>query len=128
MITLEDYFMGRDLDYPDDCTESIKANARQFLAKVNAFLDELQIESVIVNSGWRPPEINRSVGGAIKSSHLVGRGIDLADPEQKLSEIIVKNEPLLAKHGLYMESPKAAHKHVHLQDVPTNSGDRIFLP
>lgn len=35
---------------------------------------------VVISSGYRSPEVNRAVGGAVASDHLVGRAADLIVP------------------------------------------------
>lgn len=134
VITLEMYWMGRDEQFKDELTQEIKDNATILLEKVNALLNDLQITSAKVSSGWRPIKVNASVlGAAKKSSHQIGKALDILDSnDQILAKKILDKKDLLEKYDLYLESPdhtKGQYTNwVHLQTTKTKSGNRIFIP
>lgn len=131
VVSLKDYWMGRDATHFDEMTREIVENAKDLLKRVNALLNEIQVLKVKVNSGWRPPSINKAAGGSPNSKHLSGNAIDLDDDiARTLSDKITLE--LLEKHDLVMEHPDATHgpkgTWVHLQRLPVKSGKRIFYP
>ena len=130
MITLEDYFGSHTLtSLPDQAT---KDNALDLLSKVNALLREIDLPEAIspkVNSGWRPAHYNVTIpGAALRSKHITGQAIDLADPEGALDDYLFNHPELLIQHGLFMEHPLATKNWQHLQSVSPRSGRRIFFP
>ena len=129
MITLADYWMGRDKKYPDAWSEEIEGNAIDLLDRVNALLADFG-EDRKVNSGWRPPEVNANTkGAAVKSKHMTGNAVDLDDPEGDLDDWCSAEDGLnLVPHGLYMEHPAATKGWCHLQNLPPKSGKRVFYP
>ena len=129
LITLPQYFMGRDIKFKADLTAEIEQNARELLEKVNAFLIELSLTEATVSSGWRPPAINSQVKNAAKrSSHMTGRAVDLRDSDDKLAKLVIANLMLLKKHGLWLESIRYTPGWVHLQSIAPGSGKRVFIP
>ena len=137
MITMEQYFMGRDSQYP--CDASIKVNATILLPKINALLDAYTAATdnvvTIVNSGWRPPALNACVANASKTSlHMVGQAVDLHDEDEALDTWLMtpQGQYTMANCGLWHESPKATIRWAHLQDKPFGSfkdgGIRTFNP
>lgn len=128
MITLADYWMGRDAKYPDDLTVEIEGNAVELIDRVNFLLKSFG-EQRKVNSGWRPPEVNaKTAGAAVKSKHMLGLAVDLADPEGDLDEWCLENESELVRLQLWQEHPSATKGWCHLQSVPPKSGKRVFYP
>lgn len=120
--------MGRDAKYASELTEDIKVAATDLLAKVNSLLSILNIEKADVSSGWRPSAVNKSVGGAKASNHLTGHAVDLADPDKRLSKIILGNVDVLEECELWLESPEYTKTWIHLQSKPPKSGKLIFIP
>ena len=129
VITLEQYWMGRDKKYPDAWSEDIEHQAIDLLDRVNALLKGFG-EDRSVNSGWRPPALNAATNGAaLKSKHMTGNAVDLADPEGDLDDWCSENDgALLSSYGLWMEHPAATKGWCHLQNLPPKSGRRIFYP
>jgi len=137
-ITLEDYLMGRDSIYPEELTFEVRANAEDTVTKVNSLLAVLEAENVpletnkqgsIINSGWRPPQINGQVKNAApKSKHMTAQACDLYDPEGILDEWCLENPNSLAAIGLWQEYPSATKGWLHIQVVPPRSGKRVFYP
>ena len=127
IITMEDYYMGRDVEYASELTADMHKNATNTVDRVNALLQELGITEKSVNSGWRPTKINKKVGGGKKSAHLTCEAIDLEDKDRTLTTILSKRLDLLEKYGLWMENPSYTKSWCHLQTRPARSG-RIFRP
>jgi hypothetical protein len=130
MISLNDLLTSsgkyNDRATSPECTDEVKTNATNLLVKVNALLDELNIENPGVSSGFRTIAANIAAGGAAKSHHETGHAIDLQDPNEALDNLFIKNISVLEKHGLYLESPAHTKGWSHLQDIPTHSNP--FLP
>lgn len=132
MITLEQYLMGRHLLYPKEYNKTLELNAKGLLVMVNDFFYQLGIDPEL-SSGFRPPSVNKNVKGAAKGSkHTTCQAIDIKDPGQKIAKLICgddfKDHVLLEEFNLYMEHPSYTKTWVHLQNVPTKSGKRIFIP
>lgn len=124
LITLEQYLMGRDVEYPP--TAAQLANANNTLTAVNALLTEIGVTDARVRSGYRPGHYNIVAGGAPSSKHLTCEACDVADDNDgSLNKKITYK--LLAKHGLYREHPTQTPTWVHLQTVAPKSGRRTFL-
>ena len=90
MISLEQYWMGRDGLYSADLTDEVMSNVHLLLEDVNALLARAAREHVQpgldphtgtpVASGWRPKAVNDATSNAGKSSkHISGRALDLRD-------------------------------------------------
>lgn len=79
-----------------------------------------------LSSGLRPTDYNIKIGGALKSTHITGEGIDILDPKSILDAFLVKNSNLLIKHSTYLEHPWHTPGWSHNQTRKTNN--RIFIP
>jgi hypothetical protein len=123
MITVTDYLMGRDKQDPLDVLQL--RNMAELLSRVNHLLASLNFDPKI-SSGYRPPRINKSVGGAKMSTHTVCAGIDLIDPENKIGKFLKKNPLILNKYDLYLENPDHTPGWMHL-DIKQRK-NRIFNP
>ncbi len=134
MITLPDFWMGRDKTHSAELTADIVRNAEQTIARANLLLTAFRSvvadpEQRKVNSGWRPADINAGTpGAALRSKHMTGQAIDIADPEGDLDEWCLKNPDALARIGLWQEHPSATKGWCHVQIVPPKSGNRVFYP
>lgn len=141
MITLNDYWMGRDKQYPFALSTDIKRNAETTVELANKLLTLAKVAGVtletnprtktIVSSGWRPPEVNAAVpGAAAKSKHMTGQAIDLYDPDGDLDDWCMSDggQKVLADLGLWLEHPSATKGWCHVQTVPPRSGRRVFYP
>lgn len=136
MISLSDYFMGRDITYAADLTESIKENAVETVSRANLLLDQFyssnkKAHARSVNSGWRPPAINASTkNAAVKSKHMDGRAIDIGDDDEQLDEwcMTLTGQQCLKSIGLWLEHPSSTPRWCHVQIVAPRSGNRIFYP
>lgn len=136
MITLDDYWMGRQQPYAAEWTPEIQANAAVTVDKANRLLNaffaaNLSAATRKVNSGWRPAAVNATVPKAKKGSkHLTAQAIDLSDDDGALDAWLATAAGLhaLAAIGLWAEHPSATPRWAHVQTVPPASGNRIFYP
>jgi hypothetical protein len=136
LLTVTDYWMGRDRLFPDYMTQQIAANARETVRRVNAFLVDFYgavpqaVERRVV-SGWRPPPVNAGTKGAARTSaHLTGEAVDLSDDEEVL-DAWTNTAPGLAaleQYDLYAEDRGSTPRWTHLQTRRTSSGRRVFIP
>lgn len=133
IITLEEYITSGDA-HPEmlaanDYNKEVQDNANKLLDKVNAFLHDIGIDGVKVNSGWRSPEINAKIPGAAKSSnHLKALAIDLSDKDGNLRKIVLENLEKAQQYGLYFEDMRWTATWLHIQCVPPVSKHRIYVP
>jgi hypothetical protein len=128
MITLQEYYMGREVIYSKDFTASVMQNAERLIATVNQLLSMFG-EQRKVNSGWRPKKLQMEINPrAPNSKHITGDAIDLEDRNGKFKLWCVAHENVLESLGLHMEHPKATPTWVHLQQVAPKSGKVIFVP
>jgi hypothetical protein len=128
MITVEEYLMGRDKDFPLDMLQA--RNMADLLSRVNHLLASIK-RTAKVSSGYRPSSINKSIGGAKMSTHTLCAGIDLHDHDRSLGKLLQSNPKLLEDHGLWLEHPnytvnKNGYGWVHL-DIKKRK-NRIFIP
>lgn len=135
IITIADFFMGRDKSHANELTPEIRRNAAETVKRVNQLLVASGIKSS-VNSGWRPEGVNASTPGAAKKSkHMLGLACDLSDSDGKLDRWCMANQHRLATIGLWLEHPSATKNAnrfgegwCHVQTVPPKSGNRVFYP
>lgn len=142
MISLADYWMGRDALHPLDMTPQIDKDARLTVGLLNQLLEVAEVAGVyrpVVNpktgsqlsSGWRPPSVNAATQGASKTSlHMTGKAGDVYDPGNKLDAWLLQPEgqAALERLGLWLEHPDFTPEWCHLQPVPPGSGRRVFRP
>ena len=134
-ISTADYF-GLWANHPDATLARVSA-AEDMLDKVNGLLEEAEAHRVELKvnpatqthvsgqnfGGFRPEDCPQ---GASNSSHKVGRGVDIYDPDEALDRWIT--DAILESHGLFRESPSATKSWVHLTDRAPGSGRRTFNP
>lgn len=141
MITLAQYWMGRDLTHIGEWSPAVREHATELLARVNALLDNAAMAGVYpgldertgtaVASGWRPRGVNaRTANAATASRHIAGQAIDVEDtpPERPLARFCLQRLDLLEELDLWLEDPRWTPTWVHLQSVPPGSGRRVFIP
>lgn len=140
MITLDDYWMGRDIKYQSELNHDIIQNAIETVQRVNELLDRAAADGVIpgvnpatgtaVASGWRPRGINDHIINAAQGSkHLTALACDIRDDNARsLARWCCRNLAALGEIGLWMENPQWTPSWVHVQTVPPGSGRRIFIP
>lgn len=126
MISFEDYMMGRDVEYPP--TDDLVACAEDLVDRIALLEVKYNSEPLVITSGYRPPAITDTIPHAVHGdAHEKCQGIDLKDPDKKLSTYLLANLAVLEELGLWLESPISAHDHVHLQTYPPKSGKRVFI-
>ena len=130
MITLEQYWMGRDVEYAADLTQEIRANAQVTVDRVNTLLERANAGSThTVRSGWRPWTLNAATPGASTTSkHLSGSAVDIADNDRYLADWCAANQVDLVVAELWCEDFRYTPTWVHFQIVPPKSGKRIYIP
>lgn len=122
--------MGRDKQFPADYTQEVSDNIDKLLIPLNKFR-ELYNHPMVVSSGWRPPSINKKIGGASHSNHCIGLACDFKDSDGSLAKFALEldKQGKLKELGLWLENPEKTKGWVHL-DIK-NRGDRksnIFNP
>lgn len=133
MITLKDFWGGRDKLYPREITAEIRSNADVTVSRVNRLLALAAgegIECDVCSSGWRPLSVNDATANAAKSSkHIKGLACDIRDTSaRELARWCLRNLHQLEAIGLWMEDPQWTPTWVHLQIVPPGSGRRVYIP
>lgn len=142
MITLEDYFMGRDKTYASELTDAIRANAEETVKRVNLLLTEAakhgveaSIDSIthtIVGSGWRPAGVNSATANAAKAStHLTSEACDIRDTGKRplaTWACSAEGRKALETIGLWCERPQWTPTWLHVQTRPSKSGLRFYVP
>lgn len=123
MITLKEYLMGREKEFPLDMLQA--QNAAELLARINWLFGTLKLKPK-VSSGYRPSAYNSSIGGAKMSTHTVCAGIDLHDPDGMLAAKMLDHLDLLEECGLWLENPQYTKNWVHL-DMKQRK-NRVFNP
>lgn len=129
-ISKEEILMGRDKAYPKDYTEEISKNIDKLLIALNKFR-EAYGKAMIVTSGFRPPSLNKAIGGAKKSAHSTGMACDFRDHDGALAKFALEmdKQGKLKEWGLWLEDPAATKGWLHL-DI-RDRGDRksnVFKP
>jgi phage-related holin len=122
--------LSSDGKYPEraaSATAAVIAEAGELAARVTALLRAYGGERPAINSGFRTPEANLAAKGALHSSHLEGKAVDLADPSRLLTGYILTSPAVLDEFNLWMEEPASTPTWCHLQSRPV-AGKRIFKP
>ena len=135
LISLADYFMGRDRSHAHELTAELRSNATLMIARANALLLHAVLPGV-VNSGWRPQAVNAAVANGrtlspvllSSSKHLSCQAIDLDDAHGALDAWCMRNLLVLEEIGLWLEHPEGTPGWCHVQVVPPRSGRRVFMP
>lgn len=128
MITLDDFYMGRDKTYAGDLTPEIRTNSMDMVKRVNALLEASGMEGR-VSSGWRPPAVNSNTPNAARrSKHMDGNACDLLDRDGRIDSWCMANLKELERIGLWLEHPDATPNWCHVQRLPPRSGNRVFRP
>ncbi|MFA6921269.1 MAG: hypothetical protein WC216_05455 [Gallionella sp.] len=140
MISIEQYFMGRDQLYSNECGTDICQNAEKTVNAINKLLelsarDGIQpgidpVSRNFVSSGWRPAALNvATCNAAAHSKHIDALACDLRDTSDRaLARWCLVNLDTLAQLGLWMENPQWTPSWVHLQIIPPGSGNRVYIP
>lgn len=144
MITLTNYWMGRDATHGLYLGTDLRANAQRTVDIANSLLvlakgagvtlEESPRTGSIVTSGWRPQDINAATpNAAVRSKHITGQAIDLYDPDGDLDDWLLMQAGaprggVLGDLGLWLEHPAATKGWAHVQIVPPGSRRRVFYP
>lgn len=142
MITLQQFWMGRDAQYPLELSTEVRANAIRTVGLANDLLTRLQAVGVplvgrtdtawgLVSSGWRPAAVNAATPNAAKrSNHMLGKAVDIFDPNGKIDAWLMTpaGQDALKALGLWLEHPDSTPRWSHWQIVPPGSGNRVFRP
>lgn len=140
MITLADYWMGRDRSHAHQLGPDLRAEAARTVDLTNRLLVRAKGAGVklensprtgsIVSSGWRPADINAGTpGAAVNSLHMRCQAIDLYDPDGDLDDwLLASADTALKDLGLWLEHPAATKGWAHVQTKPPRSGRRVFYP
>lgn len=133
MLTLEQYWNRRDINYVNDFTQQIAQSGINTVNKINKLLQMFTDETGLVrdefSSGWRPKTVNDATSNASKlSNHITADAGDVKDPDRAFAQWCVLNPEKLAECGLWMEDPRYTPTWAHLQTVPPKSGKRIYIP
>ncbi len=129
MIDAAAFWKGRDIQYANELTEDIRANAEITVAKVNELLALAGRSADSVASGWRPGAVNEATANAASNSkHLTGQAVDIVDADRSLATWVADNLDSLTKFELWCEDFRWTPTWVHFQIVPPHSGHRIYIP
>lgn len=123
MISKDEILQGRDKHY--EMTPELWFNLGRLHHAIN-LLRAKWGKPMHVNSGWRPPEINRAVGGSRHSPHLTCQAVDINDPHGELSAWCLNHLDYLESCGLWLEDPKRTPGWVHLDLIVRKN--RVFKP
>src|ERR1051326_5921834 len=106
MITLKQYWMGRQVKYPP--SDQLKANALRTVTRTNELLTIYNPNLYFyVRSGYRPPAINKITPNASKNSrHMTCEAIDVADSSGEFKAWCLQNLDKLELCQLWMEDPE----------------------
>ncbi len=138
MITTSEFWMGRDLEYPDDFTPTIEDNGIETIRRVNnllAMADRDGIPYGGVASGWRPQAVNDVTSNAAShSTHISALACDVWDTSARaLAYWVARNLNKLVLCELWCEDFRwtggPGHTPwVHFQCVPPASDRRVYIP
>ena len=133
MITIDQYWMGRDKTHAADLTDDIRSNANATVRTINQLLQMAEADGINCDecaSGWRPLSINDATANAAKNSkHLKALAMDVRDVAgREFARWCLRNLKKLEALGLWMENPQWTPTWVHLQIVPPGSGNRVYIP
>lgn len=143
MITLADYWMGRDQTHGLQLSVDLRRNAARTVEWANSLLVLAKGAGVtlkpsprtgtMVSSGWRPPAINAATPGASATSlHMQCRAIDIHDHDGSLGRWAKANaDTVLRDLVLWIEDPaytRGPPGWLHVQDKAPASGRRVFIP
>lgn len=127
MILMSELLKGKKLE---DLSPEVQTNLNQLLVAINK-VRTLYGHPMIVTSCVRTMEEHLAIYAKkgitdkskipMKSKHLFGQAVDIADADGKLKEWCLANEQTLKEVGVWMEAFHATPTWVHFQIVPYGS-------
>lgn len=133
---MRDYFGGLDDSHPLEMSPRIEHNAGILLDVVNRTLVIAALNGAratvnphtgtVVRVGWRPPSINRQLGGSQNSLHMTGMAIDIHDTDGSLGQWAMFHVEPLVMIGVWCRAIYATPGWVHMQSMPPPSRERFF--
>lgn len=138
MITMSELLKGNKLE---DQSEKVQYNLLVLCDRINA-IREAYAKPMVVTSGLRTMEDHLRIYSEkgitdqskipMKSKHLFGQAVDIADQTGLLKVFINNNIPLLAENSLWCEDFHSTPGWCHFQTVPYGSWvdgkERFFKP
>lgn len=134
MISMSELLQGKNLA---DLPEGHQENLADLLIRVNKVRTAYN-KSMTVTSGYRSLadhlRIYKEKGITdqskipMKSKHLSGDAVDIADSDGALKAWIKLNIKVLEDAGLWCEDFSTTTTWVHFQRLPPASGKRFFMP
>jgi uncharacterized protein YcbK (DUF882 family) len=133
MIKLTEILRGADFSKQPQDTQN---NLTILLERIN-LVRQAYGKPMIVTSGLRTLEdhyrIYRSKGIPddkipLKSQHLFGAAVDIADSQKELQSWCLNNIQVLENSQLWLEDFKATPNWCHFQIYPPKSKKRFFMP
>lgn len=141
MLSVQDYYMGRDKQYPLLLSTAMRKNAETMVELVNKLIilakgagvtfEVNPATKTVLSSGWRPPAVNAATAGAaLNSKHMTCQACDIYDPDGDLDDWLMTDagQKVMADLGLWHEHPSATKGWAHVQSIPPRSGRRTFWP
>jgi hypothetical protein len=126
-ILKTELLQGQGVSYASDYTQQISDNLDTLLVPMNQ-IRTIYGNPMIVNSGWRPPVVNKACGGAPNSKHLQGLACDISDRDGSLWTWVLLHLDLMQELKIYLENKCYTATWVHFQLGGPASGRRIFIP
>lgn len=117
----------KDRDKIEPLTPDMEINLSLLLISISK-VREAWGRPLKISSGYRPPNVNSSVGGVEKSAHMSCQAVDIVDNDGYFANWCLNNLTILEKSGIFMEDPRYTPTWVHLQIRPVKSGNRVFIP
>lgn len=134
MLSMDELLQGKDLA---SLPEGHQENLAVLLDRINKIRSAYGIP-MTVTSGYRSMADHLRIYAAkgitdpakipMKSKHLYGQAVDIADSDGALKKWVLANLKLLEDIGLWCEDFSTTTTWVHFQIVPPGSGKRIFMP
>lgn len=86
-------------------------------------------EPIVITSGFRSPEVNKAVGGAERSDHLVGRAADITTADGDIRPLLDAIRVVRDRHGLNVFDQVIVYPntfiHVSTRGMATNRGEML---
>lgn len=133
---MRDYFGGLDDSHPLEMSPRIEHNAGILLDVVNRTLVIAALNGAratvnpgtgtVVRVGWRPPSINRELGGSPYSLHMTAQAIDVHDTDGLLGQWAMFHVEPLTMIGVWCRAPSETPGWLHMQSIPQPSRERFF--